>query len=82
MFRILVAVCEDDWASTKDDAAQGLLRNFKKKNTIPDLMTLLDVLDHAVELSCCSQSEEFSGFFYRQASVFCEENQDDESGIL
>ena len=64
MFRILVAVCEDDWASTKDDAAQGLLRNFKKKNTIPNLMTLLDVLDHAVELSCCSQSEEFSIFFY------------------
>ena len=59
MFWILVAVCEDDWASTKDDAAQGLLRKIKKKNTIPDLMTLLDVLDHAVELSCCSQSEEF-----------------------
>ena len=64
MFRILVAVCEDDWASTKDDAAYGLLRNFKKKNTIPELMALLDVLDHAVELSCCSQSEVFSVFFY------------------
>ena len=62
MFRIIVAVLEDDVATAKGDDAKavGLLRtSLLSKNGLPHLMCLLDVLDHAISFSCCGQSEKF-----------------------
>ena len=63
MLFVLVAVLEDDWASTKDDGARALLRLIKNPTT-PFLMATLDVLDHAVSFSCSSQSSTFGIFSY------------------
>ena len=67
MFRILVAVLEDDVASARgeDAKALGLLRTTLLSTTaIPHLMCLLDVLDHSIAFSCSGQSEKFGVFYY------------------
>ena len=63
MFKILFHVLEDDIASTDDAAAKGLLSSLLG-STIPYLMSTLDVLDHAVAFSVCSQFGNFSVFHY------------------
>ena len=64
MFKSIVAVLEDDIASTKDSSAIGVLGSLLKFETIPHLMAVLDVLDHAVSFSVASQSGKFSVFDY------------------
>ena len=64
MFKSLILVLEDDISSTKDDAAIGLLSSLVTITTIPELLAVLDVLDHAVSFSCASQYGKFSVFDY------------------
>ena len=64
MFKSLILVLEDDISSTKDDGAIGLLSSLVTVTTVPELLTVLDVLDHAVSFSCASQSGKFSIFDY------------------
>ena len=64
MMRSIVFVLEDDWASTKDDGALGLLKTITSPDTIPELMALLDVLDHAVRFSVSSQAGNFTVFHF------------------
>ena len=64
MMRSIVFVLEDDWASTKDDGALGLLKTITAPDTIPELMALLDVLDHAVRFSVSSQAGNFTVFHF------------------
>ena len=62
--RSIVFVLEDDWASTKDDGALGLLKTITSPDTIPELMALLDVLDHAVCFSVSSEAGNFTVFHF------------------
>ena len=65
MFRILVAVLEDDVASARgeDAKALGLLKTTLLSTTaIPRLMCLLDALDHSIAFSCFGQSKKFGSF--------------------
>lgn len=67
MFRIIVTVLHDDVANASGDDAQAvgiLQKKLLSSNGIPDLMSALDVLDHAVSFSCCSQGVKFSVFEY------------------
>ena len=62
MLKSIVAVLEDDIATTKDDSAIGVLASLLNVTSIPHLMAVLDVLDHAVSFSVASQSGKFSVF--------------------
>ena len=59
MLKSNVAVMEDDIVTTKDDSAIGVLASLLNVTSIPHLMAVLDVLDHAVSFSVASQSEKF-----------------------
>ena len=64
MLRSVSFVLEDDWESTNDDGAKGLLREISSFDTIPELMALLDVLDHPVAFSVASQAGNFTVFHF------------------
>ena len=64
MLRSVSFVLEDDWESTNDDGAKGLLREIYSFDTIPELMALLDVLDHPVAFSVASQAGNFTVFHF------------------
>ena len=64
MFKNLILVLEDDISSTNDEGAKGILSALLSETAIPDLLAVLDVLDHAVSFSCSSQSGKFSVFEY------------------
>ena len=64
MLKSIVAVLEDDIATTKDESAIGVLASLLKVTSIPHLMAVLDVLDHAVSFSVASQSGKFPVFDY------------------
>ena len=64
MFKSLILVLEDDISNTNDDAAKGILSALLTETTLPELLAVLDVLDHAVSFSCSSQSGKFCVFQY------------------
>ena len=64
MFKSLILVLEDAISTTKDAEAKGVLSSLLTVTTIPELLSVLDVLDHAVSFSCSSQSGKFSVFDY------------------
>ena len=64
MFKSLILVLEDDISNTEDAEAKGVLSSLLTVTTIPELLAVLDVLDHAVSFSCSSQSGKFSVFDY------------------
>ena len=64
MFKSLILVLEDDISNTEDAEAKGVLSSLLTMTTIPELLAVLDVLDHAVSFSCSSQSGKFSVFDY------------------
>jgi len=64
MFKSLILVLEDDISNTEDAEAKGVLSSLLTMTTIPELLAVLDVLDHAFSFSCSFQSGKFSVFDY------------------
>ena len=64
MFKSLGLVLKDDISNKEDAKAKGVLSSLLTMTTIPELLSVLDVLDHAVSFSCSSQSGKISVFDY------------------